>query len=142
MNLVQIINGGFHEDQRGKVSFVNDFDMTLVKRFYQINHPHTDIIRAWQGHQKESKWFYCVEGSFTINYVQPKNWINSNGDEKVERVEISHTNPQVLQVPSGFVTGIKANIPNSILLVYSDFTLLESKLDDFRFDLNTWSFKN
>jgi dTDP-4-dehydrorhamnose 3,5-epimerase-like enzyme len=142
MNLAQITKGGFHEDQRGRVSFVNDFDMTLIKRFYQINHPNTDVIRAWQGHQTESKWFYCVEGSFTINYIQPKNWTNTNDAEKVERIEICHSNPMVLQVPYGFVTGIKANIPNSILIVYSDFTLSESKLDDFRFDLHTWSFKN
>jgi dTDP-4-dehydrorhamnose 3,5-epimerase-like enzyme len=142
LNLAKSIHGGFHEDQRGRVSFVNDFDMTLIKRFYQINHPDTNIIRAWQGHKKESKWFYCVEGSFIINYIKPEFWFNIKGDETVERIELSNSNPQVLQVPYGFITGIKANIPNSILLVYSDFTLSESKLDDLRFDLNTWSFKN
>jgi dTDP-4-dehydrorhamnose 3,5-epimerase-like enzyme len=141
MNLVQITKGGFHEDHRGKVSFVNNFDMTLVRRFYQINHPHTDIIRAWQGHQKESKWFYCVEGSFAINYVQPNNLLITNGDENVECIELSSTNPKILHIPSGFVTGIKATVPNSILLIYSDFTVSESKADDFRFDINTWKFK-
>jgi dTDP-4-dehydrorhamnose 3,5-epimerase-like enzyme len=141
MNLVQITKGGFHEDQRGRVSFVNDFDMTLIKRFYQINHPNTDIIRAWQGHQKESKWFYCVDGSFTINYVQPNNWLIANGDENAECVELSSMNPIILHIPSGFVTGIKAGVPNSILLIYSDFSVSESKDDDFRFDINTWKFK-
>ena len=141
MNLVQITKGGFHEDQRGKVSFANDFDMTLIKRFYQINHPYTDIIRGWQGHQKESKWFYCVEGQFTINYIQPKDWQNANGDEHVYRIELSCSNPQVLHIPSGFVTGIKAILANSILMIYSDFTVSESQADDFRFDINTWTFK-
>ena len=85
MNLTQSIKGGFHEDQRGRVAFVNDFDMTLIKRFYQIDHPHTHVIRGWQGHKRESKWFYCVEGQFTINYIQPNNWQNIIGNEISKR---------------------------------------------------------
>ena len=139
---IKVIEGGLHQDSRGIVSFVNEFDMTAVKRFYQIKQSNTELIRAWQGHQKESKWFHCVEGSFTINYVQPDSWNNPGGDESIEMSELNSHNPTILHIPNGYVTGIKANIPNSILMVYSDFTLSESQSDDFRFDINTWSFKN
>jgi dTDP-4-dehydrorhamnose 3,5-epimerase len=139
---IHLTKGGIHQDNRGIVSFVNSFDLTPIKRFYQIKHQTTNIIRAWQGHQKESKWFYCVEGNFIINYAKPDSWINPSGLESVSSQILEATNPHVLHIPPQYVTGIKANLPNSILIVYSDFTLLESQTDDFRFDINTWSFKN
>ena len=139
---IKIIEGGLHQDNRGIVSFVNAFDMTAIKRFYQIKQSNIELIRAWQGHQKESKWFYCVEGSFTINFMQPDSWTHPSGDERIGVIQLNGSKPKVLYIPSGYVTGIKANIKNSILLVYSDFTLAESQSDDFRFDINTWFFKN
>ena len=139
---IKVIEGGLHQDSRGIVSFVNDFDMTAIKRFYQIKQSNTELIRAWQGHQKESKWFHCVEGSFTINYIQPDSWGIPSGKEPVNHTELNNHSPKILHIPSGYVTGIKANIPDSILMVYSDFTLSESQSDDFRFDINTWLFKN
>ena len=50
----ELITGGVFEDQRGKVVFVNDCDLTNVKRFYHIHHPNTYTVRAWQGHKIES----------------------------------------------------------------------------------------
>jgi dTDP-4-dehydrorhamnose 3,5-epimerase-like enzyme len=137
----QVIIGNTFQDKRGIVSFCNDFNLTPVKRFYQILHETTATIRAWQGHQKESKWFYCVQGHFIINFVKPDNWDKGSGDETVEAIELSSQHPQVLYIPPQYATGIKAISPNSILMIYSDFTLDESKNDDFRFDLDTWKFK-
>jgi hypothetical protein len=51
-----IITGGSHTDNRGTISFVNDFKFEGVERFYTIHHPNTKIIRAWQGHTQESKY--------------------------------------------------------------------------------------
>lgn len=140
--LVVSIKGGIHHDNRGEVSFVNDFDLSPIKRFYQIKHQTTDTIRAWQGHQKESKWFYCVQGSFTINYIKPDSWANPSGSEIINSEILESSNPKVLYIPPQYITGIKANLPNSIMIVYSDFILSESQTDDFRFNINTWSFKS
>lgn len=34
--MIKTIKGGIAEDHRGHIRFVNDFDMTEVKRFYII----------------------------------------------------------------------------------------------------------
>lgn len=140
--LPKIIQGASHSDLRGVVSFVNDFDLTEVKRFYQIINSNTEVIRGWQGHRKETKWFYCNTGSFLINYVKPDNWFSSSGNEKVAFAILEAKNPCILLIPANFATAIKAIEPNSILTVYSNFTLLESQNDDYRFDLNTWKPKD
>ena len=59
-----IIQGGQHVDARGKLTFFNDFDMGAVKRFYVIEHPDTETVRAWQAHKTEQKWFHVIAGSF------------------------------------------------------------------------------
>lgn len=136
---VQLIKGGIHADNRGVLCFCNDFDFKNIKRFYQITQNSIEIIRGWQGHKKESKWFYCNAGSFLINYVKPENWINPTGDEQVEVQLITASNPCIMYLPPNFATAIKANEPNSILTIYSNFTVQESINDDFRFNLNTWN---
>ncbi|MEO5832339.1 MAG: hypothetical protein ABIR83_03080, partial [Nakamurella sp.] len=71
----EIIQGGEHEDARGRLTFFNDFDMKAVRRFYVIEHPDTAIVRAWQAHKKEQKWFYVTAGSFKI-FAFPGDGIN------------------------------------------------------------------
>lgn len=134
----KIISGGQFKDDRGTVSFVNDFDMSSIKRFYTIHHPSVDIVRAWQGHKSEKKWFYCVRGSFLINVIQIDDWEQPNINLKVSSYHLLANNSSVLYVPGGHVTGIKAHQTDSTLIVYSDFFIDESKDDDFRFDKNNW----
>ena len=55
-----------HTDKRGSVAYVNDFDLTEVKRFYKITHSSIETLRAWQGHKREQKWFSCTKGAFVI----------------------------------------------------------------------------
>jgi len=134
----KIISGGQFTDDRGTVSFVNDFDMTSIKRFYAIHHPNEEIIRAWQGHKREKKWFYCVRGSFLINVIQIDSWEQPSMDLVVISHYLESSNPSVLYVPGGHVTGIKAHEADSTLMVYSDMFIDETKDDDFRFEKNNW----
>ena len=67
--MADLIKGNEFIDERGALRFFNDFDMGKVVRFYEIAPANTEIIRAWQGHQHEKKWFYCLAGSFVINLV-------------------------------------------------------------------------
>ena len=55
-----LIQGGIHSDERGALAFVNSFGMEAVRRFYLIRHSDTRVIRAWQGHRTEEKWFFPV----------------------------------------------------------------------------------
>jgi dTDP-4-dehydrorhamnose 3,5-epimerase len=138
MSELLIIEGGKHEDARGKLIFFNDFDMSEVRRFYIIEHPDTQIVRAWQGHQKEEKWFYVIHGSFKIVLVKPDDWQNPSAELKTEEFVLETGNQQILYVPGGFANGFKALEPKSRIMVFSSFTVEESSKDNYRFDKSLW----
>ena len=119
----QII-GDFHKDERGTVRFVNDFDMSQVVRMYCIE-PKLGVIRAWQGHNKETKWFYATKGSFLVKTIKM---------DTLEKKEyyLKHTESKVLEISGGHYNGFEALEEGSVLMVFSDFGLEESKEDDFR----------
>lgn len=134
----KIIQGGIFADARGKLFHVNEFDMSLVKRFYAIENDTNTPIRAWQGHQIEHKWFYVVKGSFLIGLVQPDNWEKPNKNLPVDKIVLSENDSQVLYIPAGYANGIKAITANAKLMVFSNFTILEAATDNIKFDINTW----
>ncbi|MEO8234890.1 MAG: dTDP-4-dehydrorhamnose 3,5-epimerase family protein [Flavobacterium sp.] len=136
--LPQIIQGGQFKDERGKITFVNDFDLKAVRRCYSIEHSDTAIIRAWQGHKKEQKWFQVILGTFLVAVVCPDDWENPRLDLGVKTFVLKAVENQILYIPSGFANGFKALKPNSKMLVFSDFTVEESSNDNFRFDSKFW----
>lgn len=138
MEKIAIIQGGQYEDVRGKLIFFNDFDMNEVKRFYVIEHPHTSIVRAWQGHKKEQKWFYVMKGSFKVVLVRPDNWENPSADLKANEFILRAEANQVLYIPGNFANGLKALEPESRMMVFSSFTVDESSKDNYRFDEHLW----
>ena len=119
-----IIKGNTHTDDRGTVRFVNDFDMTKVVRMYSIE-PNIDVIRAWQGHKKETKWFYVAKGRFLVKTIGIETNIKSE-------FELSAAESMVLEIQGGHYNGFEALEEGSVLMVYSDFTLEASKADDLR----------
>lgn len=138
MNNIQVIEGGISIDARGKIAYVNDLDITDAKRFYIIHHNDTETVRAWQAHQYERKWFYCLKGSFTTAFVRIDNWENPSTDLTAEIFILSDKESKVICIPEGFANGIKANEPNSILMVFSDKTLSEAVNDNWRYNKNMW----
>jgi dTDP-4-dehydrorhamnose 3,5-epimerase len=136
--VTHIIDGGHFSDNRGTVAFVNDFNLIPVKRFYCITHPNTTIVRAWQGHQIESKWFYCTKGSFEIKVIKIDNWHSPSKNLTIQTYVLTATQSQVLAVATGCATGIRALEMNASLMVFSDKTLNEAKGDDYRFDKDYW----
>ncbi|WP_298789314.1 hypothetical protein [uncultured Allomuricauda sp.] len=133
-----IIEGEVFEDERGKLRFVNRFDMSEIVRFYEIAPKNEQIIRAWQGHEFEKKWFYCLSGSFICNIINIDSFDNPSDELIPKRVELNSENPQILEVPNGFATGIKASSKDARLQVFSNFGLKESKEDDYRYPLEKW----
>ena len=65
----KIIGGGVVVDDRGSVSFVNEFDFGGVKRFYQVENHRSGFIRAWHGHKHEGKYVYVTQGSALVGVV-------------------------------------------------------------------------
>jgi len=89
---MKLITGGSHTDNRGKLEFINDFDLSKVKRFYKTTHFDIETVRAWQVHQKESKWFHCIKGSFIIKVADLIT-------KEVKSFTLSDTEPTVLHIP-------------------------------------------
>ena len=51
---------------------------------------------------------------------------------------LDFSEPQILFIPGGYVNGFQATSPDSQLMVFSNFTMEESKNDDFRFEKDLW----
>ncbi|MEM5564824.1 dTDP-4-dehydrorhamnose 3,5-epimerase family protein [Psychroserpens sp. AS72] len=137
----QIIEGNLFSDDRGSMAFVNNFSLKPIVRFYEISPKDTTIIRAWQAHKEECKWFYCTKGSFKINLVKLDSFKNPSENLRVHTFELNSETPQVLFVPGGYANGFKSLAKKSKLMVFSNFDLEASKLDDIRFDSNKWTIK-
>jgi dTDP-4-dehydrorhamnose 3,5-epimerase-like enzyme len=133
-----IIQGGIFDDYRGRLAFVNEFNFDDVKRFYTICNNSTDIVRAWQGHRIENKFFHVTSGSFVICIVKIDNWKNPAKDLPVEKFILSVNKSQILKISAGYAIGIKALIKNSKLMVFSSNTLEDSCNDEYRFDADLW----
>jgi dTDP-4-dehydrorhamnose 3,5-epimerase-like enzyme len=138
MKIPEIIQGGIFADERGVISFVNDFQFQNVKRFYTIGHSDTQVTRAWQAHQKEEKWFYVLVGDFLIAWVKIEDWYQPSADLKAEHHVLSSANSEILHLPGGYANGFRALTPNSKMIVFSNFTVEESSADNYRFDKELW----
>lgn len=136
-----LIKGSIFTDERGKLNFINTLDMSAIVRFYEIAPRNTGIIRGWQGHREEKKWFYCHTGAFVVNLIQMDDFENPSSYLKPERFLLEAKNPKVLEISGGYATGFKAVEENSIFQVFSNFSLEQSKNDDFRYPIEKWDAK-
>lgn len=134
----ELIQGGFFEDERGRLDFVNGFNLDEIKRFYFSTNNGTEYFRAWQGHKIESRWFFCVKGRFEVKLVKVDDWENPSESLTPLTFELSSENPQILFIPPGYVNGFKALDESSKLMILSNFELGVNKNDEVRFDSNTW----
>ena len=66
---VRLIEGGLAADDRGIVSFVNDFDFQGVKRFYTVTNHRAGFVRAWHAHRREGKYITVVQGAAIVGAV-------------------------------------------------------------------------
>ena len=133
-----ITKGGTFTDNRGTMRFVNAFDFPDVKRFYFIKHPDTSVVRAWQGHQFEKKYFYPIDGSFIVAWVKIDDFENPSDDLIPEVHHLSANNSELLSIPKGYANGLKALEPNSELMIFSDLGVEESVKEKIRFPAEKW----
>lgn len=134
-----ILKGGIAVDDRGSVSFVNDFNFAEVKRYYMIKNHTQGFVRAWHGHKKEAKYFTVVRGSALICGVEIDDWTAPSKDLQVHRFVLSEAVPSVLYLPAGFANGAMSLTADATIVVYSTMTLQESMNDDIRFDSRYWN---
>lgn len=135
MQLPKIYKGNFFTDERGTIDFNNFFDASEIKRIYIIKNSSVDYKRGWQGHKIEQRWFCALHGSFSIRLIKIDDW--QSPSKNLECLEFSLTNKilDVLHVPKGYISCIKAIEKDSKLLVMADYSLGEI-VDEYRFKLN------
>lgn len=132
------IQGNSFYDERGVLNFFNNFDLSQIVRLYEIMPSDTHTIRAWQAHQNEKKWFYCNSGTFIVNLIKLDNFEKPSKDLVAEKFYLEAEKPSILEISGGYATGFKAVKENSKLLVFSNFSVEESKQDDYRYPVDTW----
>lgn len=131
MDKPTIISGGIAFDDRGSVSFINDFTFDEVKRFYSVSNIRKNYIRAWHGHQKEAKFFLATLGQFRVGTVNLKT-------DELQVLHLHASKPQVLYIPPGYANGLQNLTEENNLMVFSTSTLEESLGDDTRFPWDKW----
>lgn len=134
--MIDFIKGGIAKDDRGQIRFVNDFDMSLVKRFYIIKNLDLTLVRGWRAHRIEQRWFYVLSGSFAIDTVKIDNWETVSPELPVERLVLSTDENRVLHLSTGYATAFQALEENSELLVFSDFGIENAPKDDYTYPLD------
>lgn len=129
---MKIIDGGLVVDDRGIVTFVNDFDFKNVKRFYMVQNHAKGFVRAWHGHKKEGKYVFVARGSVLMG-VMPMNGGKANTHI------LSDKKPQVLYIPPKHYNGFKTLTEDALVIFYSTTTLEESQDDDIREPAEKWN---
>lgn len=140
-NMPIIITGGSYNDERGTVTFINDFDMKLVKRFYRIRHPHILIERGWRGHRIEQRWFHVYAGAFEVKLVQIDNWVEPSKFLPLTTFLLDANDDSVLHIPVGFASCIKATVAGSEMIIFTDYPITHAKNDDYLFPLDYFEVK-
>jgi dTDP-4-dehydrorhamnose 3,5-epimerase-like enzyme len=134
----KLIKGGNFIDERGSMSFVNDFDIGTAKRFYTITHISKEIVRAWQGHEFEQKYFFPLQGKFLIAWVQIDNFANPSENLSPNFAILDAKDTALLHIPNGYANGLKALTQEAQIGVFSDFDLEKSVLEKHRYDPDLW----
>ena len=134
--MIKTIKGGIAEDHRGQLKYINEFDMSPVKRFYIISNANTEVVRGWRGHRVEKRWFYALKGSFVFDFVKIDDWENPTADLTVQSKTIKDVDHSILYVPNGFAFAFKALEPDSQVMVYADHGLEHAAIDDYTFPVD------
>jgi len=132
---VSLLKGNVAVDERGSVSFVNDFNFDNVKRFYQVKNHTLNFIRAWHGHKKEGKYVYVPKGSALIGVVNLET-------EEITKKILSSKTPSILWIPPNHANGFMNLEKDTIIQFFSTSFLKDSLNDDIRFPWNKWDIWN
>lgn len=131
----KLISGDCHSDLRGGLYYNNSFDASVIKRIYVIENASNHIIREWQGHKVEQRWFSAIAGSFIVKLVAIDNWDCPSKDLEIFTFEVCSVKLDVLHVPPGYVSSIQSKENGSKLLVMADYHLNELN-DEFRLPID------
>lgn len=139
MEKPHLIEGGIFQDARGSLRFVNDFSLGNIERFYITENADTQMVRAWQGHRVEAKYFLAIAGKTDVALVKVDSWNAPSPDLAVHHFYLDANKPAILAVPPGYANGFRMQTPGARLLVFSVSTLADA--EGISFPLETWDFE-
>lgn len=134
----KLIQGGLAIDERGLVSFCNDFQFAGVRRCYWVRNHRAGTVRAWHWHGREHKYVACLQGAALVGAVQVEDPKCPERSAILQRFILAAEQPVVLHIPCGWANGFKALREDTLLMFFSTVTLEESQTDDVRFDPYFW----
>lgn len=120
---VKIIKGDSYKDERGILYYNNEFNLHNIKRTYSIFHSETTVIRAWQVHYLEHKYFKCIRGEFLLT------WKRIGDNSIAQKKHLKEHDNVIVSIPCGYANGLKAIEENSEILIFSNLSLEESIKD-------------
>jgi dTDP-4-dehydrorhamnose 3,5-epimerase-like enzyme len=132
------MKGGAAADDRGRVSFANDFDLSVCRRVYFVENFAPGTVRAWHAHRRERKWVMAVGGAALVACVAIDDWESPSPEAEVHRYTLDATVPAVLEVPAGYANGAMSLLPGTKLAYFSDASLEDSLGDDVRYPARHW----
>jgi dTDP-4-dehydrorhamnose 3,5-epimerase-like enzyme len=141
MDTPDVISGNISVDDRGQLSYVNDFDPSAlgIRRFYTVENHQSRFVRAWHAHRREAKYVTVLQGSAIVAAVPIDDWDYPSKDTEVYRTVLSAQAPSVLYIPPGYANGSMSLSPCTKLMYFSTRTLKESMGDDVRYDADYWN---
>ncbi len=134
----KLIEGGMVIDDRGSLSFINDFHFDGVKRFYIVTNHSAGFVRAWHAHRHEAKYITVVQGVAIVAAVAITNWKRPSKTAEIHRYVLSAQKPAVLYIPPGYANGFMSLTDDARLVFFSTSTYEESINDDMRYDACYW----
>ena len=138
MNGPRLVRGGIAVDDRGDVSFVNDFNFAGVQRFYMVANHRRGFVRAWHAHKKEGKYVLVVKGAALVCGVQIDDWKAPGKDLEIHRFVLGEKTPSLLYLPPGFANGFMSLTDDAKIIFFSTSSLEDSLDDDYRYDARYW----
>jgi dTDP-4-dehydrorhamnose 3,5-epimerase-like enzyme len=133
--ILKLLKGNNHADSRGTLFYNNAFDATAIKRIYVIENQTTNLVRGWQGHQIEQRWFSAIKGSFKIEIIAVDDWAHPSKELKRDTFVVTAETMDVLHVPAGAVSSIQSLKEGARLLVMADYSF-GALNDEYRFEVD------
>lgn len=133
-----LISGGLAVDDRGQVTFANEFSFEGIRRFYMVENFSTEVVRAFHGHMKEDKYVFVVSGSAIVAAVYLDDPLHPSPAAKPHRFVLSDRQPQLLRIPAGYANGFRPLVPGTKIIFFSTAALEDAAKDDYRFPHDYW----
>lgn len=130
-----IYRGDIAVDNRGTVTFINDFDFKDVKRFYIVKNSKNRFFRGWHGHKKEGKYVFVIRGRAIIAWQSLE---LQKGMQYGAFTVLDASKPEIVFIPPGYANAAMNLTKDTEIMYFSTATLPESKLDDLRFPKEKW----